>query len=74
MILNFFPIFENGHYAADQVYFYESNSKKIREFCRALAGHARQSFHFQKITGTLKINICLKIFANKFRKFEITTY
>ena len=26
----FLQIFENGHYAADQVYFYESNLKKNR--------------------------------------------
>ena len=32
MKLNFFTIFENGHYAADQVYFYESNSKKLANF------------------------------------------
>ena len=29
--------FENGHYAADQVYFYESNAKKIGEIRRARA-------------------------------------
>ena len=35
----------------DQVYFYESNSKKSAN----LAACVRQKFHFQKITGTLKI-------------------
>ena len=29
-----FAIFEMGHDAADQVYFYESNSKKFSEFGR----------------------------------------
>ena len=44
-------MFKNGHYDADQVRFYESNSKnKIGEFCPA-----RQSVHFKKITGTLKL-------------------
>ena len=37
-------------YAADQLCFYESNSNKSAKL-------ARQSFHFQKITGNLKINI-----------------
>ena len=46
-----FAMFKNGHYDADQVRFYESNSKnKIGEFCPA-----RQSVHFKKITGTLKL-------------------
>ena len=30
----FLQIFENGHYAADQVYFNESNLKRIGEFDR----------------------------------------
>ena len=42
-------IFENGHYAADQEYFYESNSKKT-----VYLGARAQSFHFQ-ITGILTI-------------------
>ena len=42
-----FAIFENGHYAADQVYFYDSSSQK--------------SANFQKITGTLKIIFGVKI-------------
>ena len=46
----FFGVFKNGHYAADQVYFYESNSIESAN----LAALARHSFHFQKITGTLK--------------------
>ena len=50
-----FAIFENVHYAADQVrvYFYESNSKKICKFGRARG----KVFYFQKMTETLKINI-----------------
>ena len=45
---------QNG--PADQVYFYESNPKK-KVSLAACATHARQSFPFQKITGTSKINI-----------------
>ena len=51
--------FENGHYAADQVYFYESNSKNRRIWQRA-----RQIFHFQKIKGIL--NKMFGKFANTF--------
>ena len=29
-----FAIFENGHYAAGQAYFYEPDSKQIGEFSR----------------------------------------
>ena len=29
VIQRFFSIFENGHFAANQVYFYKSDSKKI---------------------------------------------
>ena len=48
---HFFAIFKNGHIAIDWLYFfYEFNSKKSA---------AQQNFHFQKITGTLKINIFL---------------
>ena len=43
-------IFKNGHYAANQVYFYESNSNES-------TAHVRQSFHFKNFTGTLKMNI-----------------
>ena len=32
--IELFAIFENGHYAADQVYVYQSNSNKIGEFSR----------------------------------------
>ena len=61
-----FSIFENGHYAADQVYFF-SPIKKNRA---NLAAHVRQSFHFQKITGTLKM-IFFK-FANTFHLLQRT--
>ena len=50
VIQNFLAIFENEHYAAYQVYFYKSNSRKSTIF----ATHARQSFHFQK-SQTFKI-------------------
>ena len=43
--------FRNGHYASDQVYFYEANSKKS----------ASLAAHFQKITGTLQTIFFLKI-------------
>ena len=42
---------KRAQYAADQVYFYESNSPKNR-LIRPRAG---QSFHVQKITETLKL-------------------
>ena len=48
-----FAIFENGHFAADQVYFYEFNSKKSANLPALMP--IRQSFPFQKITGTLKM-------------------
>ena len=41
------------HFAADKVYFHYLNYKKSAKF----AGHAHPSFHFPKITGTLKITI-----------------
>ena len=46
-----FSIFENGHYAADQVYFF-SPIKKNRA---NLAAHVRQSFHFQKFANTFHL-------------------
>ena len=55
--MHFFAIFENGHYDADQEYFCESNSTKIRELDRT-----RQSYHLKIITGTLKMIVFLKIF------------
>ena len=58
VIQNFLAIFENEHYAAYQVYFYKSNSRKSTIF----ATHARQSFHFQK-SQTFKI-IFFGIFSN----------
>ena len=39
-------IFENGHYAADEVYFYESYFKKSANF---------KVLNLKKITGTLKM-------------------
>ena len=56
--LVFFAIFINRHYSADQVYFMRPIPKNRRIWPRA-----RQSFRFQKSTGTLKINI---FFANTF--------
>ena len=51
MKLNFFTIFENGHYAADQVYFYESNSKTSANFA-VRAPHMRgKVFTFKKSRG-----------------------
>ena len=57
-------IFKNGPNAADQAleYFYESNSKNsARIWPRAL-----QSFHFEKITGTLQIIIFFWKFSETF--------
>ena len=59
--LNCFLIFENGHYAAGQVYFYKSNSKKSANFTARTA-----KFSLSKNTGTLKINILFLKFANTF--------
>ena len=64
MKYNFFKIFENGHYAANQVYFYKSNYKKS-----AHAGHARQNFHFQKLTGTFSSNWILFVKICKYLPF-----
>ena len=47
------PIFEIRHIAADQVYFYEFNSKNSANLSALMP--IRQSFPFQKITGTLKL-------------------
>ena len=52
--IELFSIFENRHYAADQVYFYESNSKNRRIWPCI---HSKV-FTF---TGTLKMNIFLTI-------------
>ena len=38
----FFAIFENGHYAADQVYCFESNYEESWN----MGARARKSFHF----------------------------
>ena len=57
---NFFSIFENGDYAANQVYFYVSNANNSKNTC-VNSAYAQQRFHFQKITGTLKnIFFCCK--------------
>ena len=48
-----FLIFENQHIWADHFYFLETHFQKTALFCRC----AQQSFHFQKITGTLKFYI-----------------
>ena len=48
-----FEFSKNGHIAVDWLYFYELNSKNQWIFA-AHAVQARQSFHFQKIVGTLK--------------------
>ena len=48
-------MFENGHIAADQVSFFELNSKKSATIA-TLAAHERQSFNFKKTAGTLQIN------------------
>ena len=49
-----FLIIENGHYAADQVYFYESNSKKwanLAPFSQPMCGKV---FAFKKSQGPKK--------------------
>ena len=74
----FFAIFENGHYNAGQVYFYEFTPIQKN---RRILPHARKSFPFQKITGALKINIFLVLKAFLLlrrtvtkKKFEIKFY
>ena len=62
--LNFGGIFENGHIVADQVYFYESDSRKSATF--AAGG---QSFYFQKITETLKITVIFFLKIHKYLHF-----
>ena len=49
-----FTIFENGHLAADQVFFISLIPQNHRVW-----PPARQRFHFQNITETLKINLFL---------------
>ena len=57
VILQFlFLIFKIGHIAVDQMYFQKFIAKKSAIFASRPA-HARQSFHIQKFTGALKINI-----------------
>ena len=56
-------IFENLHISTFLLnrYIFRNSIPKNRQFRpHARPSHARQSFHFQKITGTLKINIFLK--------------
>ena len=59
---------DSGHIAADQVYFYEFNSKTNAN----LAARAAK-FSFSKITGTLKINKPLLYIKEQLpkRKFQI---
>ena len=54
---HFFSIIKNGHIAIACLYFYKFISKKSTNF----AVRARQNFHFQKVTETLKMNIFLKL-------------
>ena len=58
MVKIFFSIFEYGHYAADQVYFYESNSQKFANLA-AREAHARQSFNQRVLKNEyLFVKIC----------------
>ena len=66
---NFFSIFENGDYAANQVYFYVSNANNSKNTC-VNSAYAQQRFHFQKITGTLKTFFLLQI--QTFRSLQRT--
>ena len=65
---HFFVIFENGHIAADWLYYYEFNSKKSANF------DLRQNFNFQKITETLKISILFWKFVNIFLLLQRTIF
>ena len=56
-MINRVAIFGNGHYAADQIYFYESNYEKYA------------NCHLQKIKDTLKTNFSIWKFANSFGLF-----
>ena len=56
----FLAIFENGHIAIDWLYLWDQ-FQKIDEICCVCA---RQSFYFQKITETLKMNTFLKVCRN----------
>ena len=56
----FLAIFENGHIAIDWLYLWDQ-FHKIDEICCVCA---RQSFYFQKITETLKMNTFLKVCNN----------
>ena len=51
----FLGIFENGHYAADELYFYESNFKNRQIWPQR--GACAAKFSLLKITGTLQKNI-----------------
>ena len=51
-MINRVAIFGNGHYAADQIYFYESNYEKYA------------NCHLQKIKDTLNTNFSIWKFAN----------
>ena len=60
MIYNVFAILEKLHVSADQVYLYEVNSQKLANFAERVRAHVQQSFHIQKIAGTLNMNICFE--------------
>ena len=51
-----FAIFENKHIDADQNIFMSSIPKNRQIFPRAHVVHARKSFHFKKITETVRMN------------------
>ena len=57
--IELFSIFENRHYAADQVYFYESNSKNSAKF--SLSKNHRDLKNEEKIEH-------LKIFSSFFKE------
>ena len=50
-------MFEIEHIAANQVYFYEFNSKKSANFAAYVRGVTRKSFNFQKITWNFFLKI-----------------
>ena len=71
--IELFSIFDNGHYAADHEYFCECSSKKSVNLASRVRGACAAKFSLSKITGTLKINIFVRKFAEQSTKikFEI---
>ena len=69
--VEWFSTFFDRHFAAYQVHFYESNSQKSENLAM------RQSFHFQKITGTWKFakyhSLLQRTIGKKRIEFEIKT-